>query len=36
LVRDGRAYCWGKNSSANLGNGSGDLPDELTPVQVQF
>lgn len=36
LLRDGRAYCWGKNSSANLGNGSGELPPEHSPVQVLF
>lgn len=36
IVRDGRAFCWGTDTDANLGDGSGALPDQLTPVLVQF
>jgi alpha-tubulin suppressor-like RCC1 family protein len=36
VVRDGRAFCWGADNDANLGDGSGDLPNKLTPVRVQF
>lgn len=36
VVRDGRAFCWGADNDANLGDGDGDLPDKVTPVRVQF
>jgi len=36
IVQDGRAFCWGADNDANLGDGSGNLPDKPTPVQVQF
>jgi hypothetical protein len=36
VARDGRAFCWGADNDANLGDGDGQLPDKVSAVQVQF
>ncbi|HEX2735441.1 MAG TPA: hypothetical protein VHM70_27760 [Polyangiaceae bacterium] len=36
VTRDGRAFCWGADNDANLGDGDGQLPDKVSAVQVQF
>lgn len=34
VARDGRAYCWGNDGDATLGDGSGDLPNQSSAVRV--